>query len=334
MPVGMHKLAVVALTAICGIAQADSTPKRKVPTVSGEVVLGTVKVTGALTAHTVTRTMSAARSRLLACYRKGLTADPKLEATATAMFAIGPTGKVQGGTVSLLAMPDAAVEKCVVGVIATLRFAKPTRGKVEVEYPLTFDPIPSGAFASITGTGDISSGFDDKDIYGGLLGNEAGEMQGGFGIGSRGTGPGGGGTGWGTIGTGRYGTIGRTGTGSGYGYGGRPGKTPAVTFGQQTVTGDLDKAIIRRYMKRNAQKLLYCYEKELVTKKTLAGTVRAQFTIRGDGNVVAASADGTLKDAAVRSCVTKVIQAIQFPKPKGGGAVIVVYPLTFRPPGK
>src|SRR5687767_3621420 len=38
-----------------------------------------------------------------------------------------------------------------------------------------------GAFASLTGTGDVSSGFDDVNIYGGLLGNEAGEMNGGFG---------------------------------------------------------------------------------------------------------------------------------------------------------
>src|SRR5260221_6298018 len=37
-----------------------------------------------------------------------------------------------------------------------------------------------GAFASLTGTGDISSGFDDTNIYGGLLGNEAGEMNGGL----------------------------------------------------------------------------------------------------------------------------------------------------------
>ncbi|MBV8762940.1 MAG: FHA domain-containing protein, partial [Deltaproteobacteria bacterium] len=41
--------------------------------------------------------------------------------------------------------------------------------------------VQGGAFASLTGTGDISSGFDDTNIYGGLLGNEAGEMNGGFG---------------------------------------------------------------------------------------------------------------------------------------------------------
>ena len=43
--------------------------------------------------------------------------------------------------------------------------------------------VSGGAFASLTGTGDISSGFDDTNIYGGLLGNEAGEMNGGFGFG-------------------------------------------------------------------------------------------------------------------------------------------------------
>ena len=92
--------------------------------------------------------------------------------------------------------------------------------------------VQGGAFASLTGTGDISSGFDDSNIYGGLLGNEAGEMNGGFGFGRSGFGPGGGGTGWGTIGTGRYGTIGHgSGTGSGYGVGGGRGGMRGRTRG-------------------------------------------------------------------------------------------------------
>ena len=75
---------------------------------------------------------------------------------------------------------------------------------------------PGGAFASLTGTADFSSGVDDRDVYGGLIGNEVGEMAGGWGYGLAGVGPGGGGTGWGTIGTGRYGLIGHgSGTGSG-----------------------------------------------------------------------------------------------------------------------
>jgi pSer/pThr/pTyr-binding forkhead associated (FHA) protein len=196
-----------------------------------------------------------------------------------------------------------------------------------------------GAFASLTGTGDISSGFDDTNIYGGLLGNEAGEMNGGFGFGRSGFGPGGGGTGWGTIGTGRYGTIGHgSGTGSGYGVGGgrggmrgRSSAVPTVSIGQPNAQGDLDKAIIRRYIKRNIQKIQYCYEKELLAKSNLSGTVQTQFFITPNGNV--ASSTGSGVDPNVANCVAGVIKGIEFPKPKGGGGVQVNYPFTFRPAG-
>jgi pSer/pThr/pTyr-binding forkhead associated (FHA) protein len=200
--------------------------------------------------------------------------------------------------------------------------------------------VQGGAFASLTGTGDISSGFDDTNIYGGLLGNEAGEMNGGFGYGRSGFGPGGGGTGWGTIGTGRYGTIGHgSGTGSGYGVGGgrggmrgRTAAVPTVSIGQPNAQGDLDKAIIRRYIKRNIQKITYCYEKQLLAKPGLAGTVSTQFFITPNGNVATASGSGV--DPEVANCVADVIKGIEFPKPKGGGGVQVNYPFTFRPAGQ
>jgi hypothetical protein len=196
-----------------------------------------------------------------------------------------------------------------------------------------------GTFASITGTGDISSGFDDLDIQGGLLGNEPGEMAGGFGFGRSGFGPGGGGTGWGTIGTGRYGTIGHgSGTGSGYGVGsgrggmrGRQSSVPQVRIGQPQSVGDLDKAIIRRYIKRNISKITYCYEKQLLARPGLEGTVSTQFFISPNGTVAASNAGGV--DPEVASCVAAVIKAIEFPKPKGGGGVQVNYPFNFRPTG-
>lgn len=200
--------------------------------------------------------------------------------------------------------------------------------------------VQGGAFASLTGTGDISSGFDDTNIYGGLLGNEAGEMNGGFGYGRSGFGPGGGGTGWGTIGTGRYGTIGHgSGTGSGYGVGGgrggmrgRTSAVPTVTISQPNVQGDLDKAIIRRYIRRNIQKISYCYEKQLLAKPNLSGTVTAQFFISPNGNVT--SSQGSGLDPDVANCVADVVRGIEFPKPKGGGGVQVNYPFIFRPTGQ
>ncbi len=193
-----------------------------------------------------------------------------------------------------------------------------------------------GAFVTVTGTVDISSGFDDVNIYGGLLGNEAGEMQGGFGFGRSGFGPGGGGTGWGTIGTGRYGTIGHgSGTGPGYGVGGgrggmrdRTAVVPMVSIGQPSVEGDLDKAIIRRYIKRNIQKIQYCYEKQLLAKPTIAGTVQARFFIAANGTVEHSTGSGV--DPDVASCVAEVIKNIEFPKPKGGGIVKVNYPFIFH----
>jgi pSer/pThr/pTyr-binding forkhead associated (FHA) protein len=196
-----------------------------------------------------------------------------------------------------------------------------------------------GAFASLTGTGDISSGIDDVNIYGGLLGDEAGEMQGGFGFGRSGFGPGGGGTGWGTIGTGRYGTIGHgSGTGSGYGAGGgrgglrgRQAAVPNVKIGNVSATGDLDKNIIRRYIRRKLPQIKYCYEKQLLVKPGLGGTVNTDFQISPTGAVLNSKATGV--DGDVSSCVADVIKTIQFPKPKGGGLVNVRYPFTFRPTG-
>ena len=197
----------------------------------------------------------------------------------------------------------------------------------------------SGGFQSLTGIADFSSGTDDMDVYGGLLGDEVGEMEGGFGYGTSGFGPGGGGTGWGTIGTGNYGTIGHgSGTGSGYGVGsgrggmrGRRASVPQVRIGSATATGDLDKNIIRRYIRRKLAQIKYCYEKELLVRPGLSGTVVTQFQISPTGNVLNSTAKGV--HGNVSSCVAGVIKSINFPKPKGGGLVQVRYPFTFRPSG-
>jgi hypothetical protein len=193
-------------------------------------------------------------------------------------------------------------------------------------------------YATMADGGDVIAGFSEQNIYGSLLGNEAGEMNGGFGFGRSGFGPGGTGQGWGTIGTGKYGTIGHGGGKDGYGLPGvgyhGPNNGPSVAIGQPTTqvtgtaTGDgLDKAIIRRYIKRNIQKIQYCYEKQLLADPKLAGTVTTKFVIAETGKVTKSEADGVHKETA--SCVARVIEGIEFPKPKGG-PVSVTYPFTFR----
>jgi hypothetical protein len=199
--------------------------------------------------------------------------------------------------------------------------------------------LQGDTFSSLTGTADFSSGLDDRTVYGGMVGDEVGEMKGGFGFGVSGFGPGGGGTGWGTIGAGRYGTIGHgSGTGTGYGTGrgrggmrGRKSVTPHVRIGNATATGDLDKNIIRRYIRRKLPRIKYCYEKQLLVKPGLKGTVVTNFQISPTGAVLDSRAKGVNND--VSSCVAGVIKTIQFPKPRGGGLVQVRYPFNFRPTG-
>jgi hypothetical protein len=102
---------------------------------------------------------------------------------------------------------------------------------------------------------------------------------------------------------------------------------PAVSIGRSTSQGDLDQAIIRRYIKRNIQKIQYCYESQLLAKPSLAGVVQAQFFISPSGVVTTSTASGI--DPTVASCVANVIKGIEFPKPKGSG-VQVNYPFTFQ----
>jgi hypothetical protein len=294
---GMWKLAVVALL-VASVAFADKKPTVSVGTV--QVVVGTFDVAPA------TKIAKTAQAKVLKCY-----ADRGGSATATAKLKLAVDGKVSSVTVTGLASSETdPVQNCIADVLANLKFAAPKDGAVvDLSIAFTFQ--------------------GGEAIYGGLL-DEAGEMNGGFGFGRAGFGPGGGGTGWGTIGTGRYGTIGHgAGKGSGFGVGGSRASVPIVTIGQGNTQGDLDKAIIRRYIRRNIQKFQYCYEKALLATPKLAGTVTAQFTIASSGNVTASTGSG-MKNPNVEGCVAAVIKAIEFPKPAAGD-VLVTYPFTFKP---
>lgn len=130
---------------------------------------------------------------------------------------------------------------------------------------------------------------------------------------------------WGTIGHGAG-----TGT-SATGRHPRNPNAPQVTAGQPNAQGDLDKAVIRRYIRRDLAKITYCYEKELLAKPSLEGTLMVHFFIDREGNVTSTTATGV--DPAVATCVADVIKTIQFPKPPGGGGVQVNYPFNFRGTG-
>jgi hypothetical protein len=197
-------------------------------------------------------------------------------------------------------------------------------------------------FASLQGMADFSSGEDSIDIRGGLLGIEAREAAGGWGYGVKGVGPGGGCVvNCGIVGAGNFGLIGHRGTGGpGFGTPGAGGplhrkhvvRGPQVEIGNSSSLGELDPNTIRRYVRRKLPQIRHCYERKLVSKQDLAGTVVAQFQISPMGVVQGAKVGG-MGDGDVEDCVADAMRAIQFPKPRGGGFVNVRYPFTFQPAG-
>ena len=135
---------------------------------------------------------------------------------------------------------------------------------------------------------------------------------------------------------GGYGTIGvgyGVGYGSGVGYGAMVEHKVAlpqiVIAAAPVVVGDLDKSIIRRYVKRHLEKIRYCYEQRLQKQPALAGTVTAVFTISTTGRVTASTASGMDDDVA--KCVADTIAQIEFPSIDGGGVSEIHYPFAFKP---
>jgi hypothetical protein len=180
----------------------------------------------------------------------------------------------------------------------------------------------------------------DSNLYGGLLGNEAGEMNGGFGFGRSGFGPGGGGTGWGTIGTGRYGTIGH-GSGTGYlnncncgGMRGRAVSVPTPRFCDPklktkcAVAGGLDQNRVRRHVKRQFAKLEYCFDKQVVAANVQSASVVVVMRIDASGIPQMIAPSGT--DAKVTDCVRGVLDDTTFPK--SDEATSVQFTLAFGDP--
>lgn len=135
----------------------------------------------------------------------------------------------------------------------------------------------------------------------------------------------------GGIATGSYGSI-------GYGSGGgvampmmakRSYDAPAVRMGTATAVGDLDKNLIKRYIRQQTARVRYCYEKQLQTNPTLGGKVTVKFTIGADGKVVDVTATG-MNNPALESCVADVIRSIRFPA-TNSGKVVISYPFVFQP---
>jgi hypothetical protein len=199
------------------------------------------------------------------------------------------------------------------------------------------------SIAQLTSSLDFSSGFDNANHWGPLDG-VAGAGRGTFGMSVSGNDRGGGCfmppcgiIGSGGFNTGRIGTGKNAGDGYWTGKGGKGGlrehvpQPPRYSYPTAISGNGLDKSIIKRYIKRSEASISYCYEKELLARPGLAGSVTIQFLISTTGDVQSSLGQGF--DSNVASCVASVIKTINFPAPKDGSNVTVNYPFTFKTAG-
>jgi TonB family protein len=76
----------------------------------------------------------------------------------------------------------------------------------------------------------------------------------------------------------------------------------------------------------------WCYERDLAKKPDLMGQVLVRFTISASGDVIASYLESsTIGSPAVEQCTVQAVRRWQFPKPLGGGIVIVSYPFVLKP---
>ncbi len=182
-------------------------------------------------------------------------------------------------------------------------------------------------------------GGELKSAMGNMFGAAPGDAQGFGGLGLRGSGSGGGGIGD-TIGIGGIGTKGRGGGTGGYGsgvgvLGGKKDVDIGITSSDPTVMGSLDKELIRKVIHANRGQIRYCYESQLNRFPKLEGKVSVKFVISASGSVATSQVAGsTAGNAELETCVAGRVKTWMFPKPKGGGVVVVTYPFIFKQSGQ
>ena len=101
------------------------------------------------------------------------------------------------------------------------------------------------------------------------------------------------------------------------------------------VLGSLDVSVVQRVIDANRQPIRYCYEVASRNGSAFRAKVAVKFVISAAGTVVGARvAQSTVNDAELETCILSRVKSYQFPKPRGGGVVIVTYPIIFGPAGK
>jgi TonB family protein len=97
------------------------------------------------------------------------------------------------------------------------------------------------------------------------------------------------------------------------------------------VSGQLDKKIIQKIIRRHMPEVKWCYQQGLQKNQRLEGKIVVSFTISPIGKVITTKVKATtMRNKEVEACVMKKVRRWKFPEPRGGGIVKVNYPFIFK----
>ncbi|MDI1446358.1 AgmX/PglI C-terminal domain-containing protein [Polyangium sp. 6x1] len=96
------------------------------------------------------------------------------------------------------------------------------------------------------------------------------------------------------------------------------------------LSGTLSNEQIQAAVNENAKAFDSCYTLGADKDGKLSGTVTVQATVGPLGTVnVASVKESTVKNPKVGDCVRDAFKTVKFPRPAGGGTVMITYPMTF-----
>ncbi len=105
-------------------------------------------------------------------------------------------------------------------------------------------------------------------------------------------------------------------------------RTPRVPRGR--CEGQVPAREAARVVRSHERQVRSCYERRLKVNNVLQGRLVLRLRIGRSGAVESVQVGGTLRDRQVAACVRKTARQWQFPKPKGGCAIVEA-PFNLRP---
>lgn len=97
------------------------------------------------------------------------------------------------------------------------------------------------------------------------------------------------------------------------------------------VEGSLDKAVIKQVIHAHREGIQTCFAQARTVKPKLEGKVAVKIEISAEGRVVSAEpVTDEPQERTLTSCILTEVKTWVFPKPKGGGKVVVTYPFVFK----